>query len=248
MLKGKKVLLTGATGGIGKVICELFLKNNAEIFITNVNEESLINCKKELIALYPKSKINYSTCDLSKKEAIIELVKNANDTMKGIDVLIGNAGITMDALTLKMSNEQWQKVIDVNLSANFILCRECVKIMMKQRFGRIINISSVVGLTGNIGQANYSASKAGLIAMTKCFALEYASRGITANCIAPGFIETPMTNMLSEAAKNMLIEKIPMKKIGKPYDVAQACLFLASDMANYITGETISVNGGISMN
>lgn len=248
MLKDKKVLITGATGGIGKAICELFLKNGAEIFATNVNEQSLIEIKKEFLEIFPNAKINYAICDLLKRESISELVKQANNTMNGIDIFVGNAGITIDTLSLKMSDEQWQKVIDVNLTANFILSRECAKIMMKQRFGRIINISSVVGLTGNIGQANYSASKAGLIAMTKCFALEYASRGITANCIAPGFIETPMTNMLSEAAKNMLIEKIPMKKIGKPYDVAQACLFLASDMANYITGETISVNGGISMN
>ena len=248
MLKGKKVLITGATGGIGRAICELFLKNGAELFITNVTEDSLISYKKELLSLFPNSKIGYLTCNLSDRKSISCLVENALKTMNGIDVLIGNAGITMDMLAIKMTNDQWQNVIDINLTANFILSRECIKIMMRQKFGRIINISSVVGITGNIGQANYSASKAGLIAMTKCFAMEYASKGITANCIAPGFIETPMTSSMTDLARNALIEKIPMKKIGKPNDVAQACLFLASDMANYITGATISVNGGVAMN
>lgn len=247
MLKNKKVLITGATGGIGKAVCKLFLKNGAEIFATNVNEQSLIEIKNEFLEIFPNSRINYAICDLLKKESISELAKKANDTMNGIDIFIGNAGITIDTLSLKMSDDQWQKVIDVNLTANFILSRECAKIMMKQRFGRIINISSVVGLTGNVGQANYSASKAGLIAMTKCFALEYASRGITANCIAPGFIETPMTKAMTEEARKALIEKIPMKKMGMPDDIAQACLFLASDMGSYVTGSTISVNGGIAM-
>ena len=247
MLKGKKVILTGATGGIGRSICELFLKNNAELFITNVSEQSLINLKDELTKMFPNSKVGYFTCNLSDKNAIVELVDKANKTMNGIDVVIGNAGITMDGLSIRMSDEQWQKVIDINLTANFILSRECAKIMMKQRSGKIINIASVVGITGNVGQANYSASKAGLISMTKCFALEYASRGITANCVAPGFIETPMTQAMTDEAKKVLMDKIPMKKIGQPIDVANACLFLASDMSRYTTGATISVNGGISM-
>ena len=247
MLSGKKVLITGATGGIGRAICELFLKNGAEIFITNITEQSLIEYKQELLNVFPNAKISYAVCNLSNKNDIVELVKNANDAMNGIDVVIGNAGMTLDCLTLRMTDDQWQKVIDVNLSANFILSRECAKIMMKQRFGRIINMASVVGLTGNIGQANYSASKAGLIAMTKCFALEYASRGITANCVAPGFIETPMTQAMTDEAKKALMDKIPMKKIGQPIDVANVCLFLASSMSSYITGETISVNGGVAM-
>ena len=247
MLSGKKVLITGATGGIGRAICELFLKNSAEIFITNITEQSLIEYKQELLNVFPDAKISYAVCNLSNKSDIVELVKNANDAMNGIDVVIGNAGMTLDCLTLRMTDDQWQKVIDVNLSANFILSRECAKIMMKQRFGRIINMASVVGLTGNVGQANYSASKAGLIAMTKCFALEYASRGITANCVAPGFIETPMTQAMTDEAKKALMDKIPMKKIGQPIDVANVCLFLASSMSGYITGETISVNGGVAM-
>lgn len=247
LLKDKKVLITGATGGIGRAICELFLKNGAELFITNVQEQSLSEYRQELLTMFPTARINYYTCDLSDKVAIPQLVEEANKTMGGIDVLIGNAGITIDTLTLRMSDEQWQKVLDINLSANFILSRECVKIMSKQHHGRIINIASIIGFAGNIGQANYAASKAGLVAMTKTFALEYASRGITANCIAPGFIETPMTQAMTEQARQQLSERIPMKKIGQPINVANACLFLASNMSDYITGTTIHVNGGMLM-
>ena len=247
LLKDKKVLITGATGGIGRAICELFLKNGAELFITNVQEQSLSEYRQELLTIFPTARINYYTCDLSDKVAIPQLVEEANKTMGGIDVLIGNAGITIDTLTLRMSDEQWQKVLDINLSANFILSRECVKIMSKQHHGRIINITSIIGFAGNIGQANYAASKAGLVAMTKTFALEYASRGITANCIAPGFIETPMTQAMTEQARQQLSERIPMKKIGQPINVANACLFLASNMSDYITGTTIHVNGGMLM-
>ena len=247
MLKGKKVLLTGATGGIGRAICELFIKNNAELFITDMLDSSLEKLTVELKEIKSDAKIAYCTCDLSNEDDIINLVKTANEQMNGIDVVIGNAGMNIDTLTLKMSSEQWQKVINVNLTANFILSRECVKLMLKKRYGRIINMASVVGLTGNIGQANYSASKGGLISMTKCFAQEYASRGITANCIAPGFIETPMTLAMSEEARKVIADKIPMKKYGQPIDVANACLFLASDMSGYITGEVLSVNGGLLM-
>ena len=146
-----------------------------------------------------------------------------------------------------MTDEQWQKVIDVNLTANFILSRECIKIMIKKRYGKIVNMASVIGLMGNIGQVNYSASKSGLIAMTKCIAQEYASRNITANCVAPGFIDTPMTQAVSQEAKNIMFEKIPMKKLGSTTDVANAVLFLSSDLSSYITGETLSVNGGMLM-
>ena len=247
LLKDKKVLITGATGGIGRAICELFLQNGAELFITNIQEQSLSEYRQELLTIFPTARINYYTCDLSDKVAIPQLVEEANKTMGGIDILIGNAGITIDTLTLRMSDEQWQKVLDINLSANFILSRECVKIMSKQHHGRIINIASIIGFAGNIGQANYAASKAGLVAMTKTFALEYASRGITANCIAPGFIETPMTQAMTEQARQQLSERIPMKKIGQPINVANACLFLASNMSDYITGTTIHVNGGALM-
>ena len=247
MLTGKNVLITGATGGIGKAICKLFVKNNANLFITNVSEEPLIEFTKELTQLNRNINIFYKSCNLSNKEDIVNLVQEAQKKLTSIDVLIGNAGINIDTLTLRMSDEQWQNVIDVNLTANFILSRECAKIMMKKKFGRIINMASIIGITGNVGQANYSASKGGLIAMTKCFAQEYASRGITANCIAPGFIETPMTQKMSEEARKTLIDKIPMKKYGLPEDVANACLFFASNMSSYITGEVLSVNGGMLM-
>ena len=247
LLENKKCLITGATGGIGRAVCDTFLKNGAELFITNITQQSLIDYKEELLQKYPNAKINYKTCNLTDKESIYELVKTANETMDGIDVLVGNAGMNMDNLTIKMTDEQWQKVIDVNLTANFILSRECIKIMIKKRYGKIVNMASVVGLTGNIGQVNYSASKSGLIAMTKCIAQEYASRNITANCIAPGFIDTPMTQAMSQEAKDIIFEKIPMKKLGSTTDVANAVLFLSSDLSSYITGETLSVNGGMLM-
>ena len=247
MLSGKNVIITGASGGIGSAICELLVKNGANLYITDRSEERLEQLKQELLKVNSNVKIFYSTCDLSDKGAIVNLVEAANKEMSGIDILVGNAGITADGLSIRMTDEQWQSVIDVNLTANFVLSRECAKIMMKRKFGRIINIASIVGLIGNAGQANYSASKAGLMAMTKTFAQEFATRGITANCIAPGFIETRMTQMLSEDVRKALIDKIPMRKYGEPIDIANAVLFLASDMGKYITGETISVNGGMLM-
>ena len=247
MLKQKNVLITGATGGIGRAICELFVKNGANLFITNITEEPLIKLVDELKKINKNGKISYKVCNLSDKQEICELVNTANEELGGIDVVIGNAGITMDGLTIRMTEEQWQKVIDINLTANFILSRESAKIMMKKRYGRVINMASVVGIIGNVGQANYSASKGGLISMTKSFAQEFAGRGITFNCIAPGFIETPMTQAMTEEAKKITLEKIPMKKYGKPEDVANACLFLASDMAGYITGNVIKVDGGMVM-
>ena len=247
LLENKKCLITGATGGIGKAICNTLLENGAELFITNITEQSLIDYKSELLKKYPNAKINYSTCNLANKDEVCKLVQKANNTMNGIDILVGNAGITMDSLSMRMTDEQWQKVIDINLTANFILSRECCKIMMKQRYGKIVNMASVVGLSGNVGQANYCASKGGLIAMTKAFAQEYASRNININCIAPGFITTPMTQAMTEEAKNKMLDKIPMKKMGEPQDVANAVLFLVSDLSSYITGETLSVNGGMLM-
>ena len=247
LLDSRNVLITGATGDIGGTICEVFLRNGASLFLTGTNNTSLDNLKQHLLSKFKNAKIEYSSCDLSNIDDIPELVRQAREKIGDIDILICNAGVVSDALAVRMSNEQWQKVIDVNLTANFVLARECVKMMIKKQFGRIINISSVVGMTGNIGQANYSASKAGLIAMTKCFAIEYASKGITANCVAPGFIDTNMTKKLSNDKKEEFLLKIPIGYFGKPEDVANACLFLASNMADYITGETISVNGGMLM-
>ena len=247
LLNSKNVLITGATGDIGGAICEVFLRNGASLFLTGTDNTSLDKLKNNLSSKFQNSKIEYSSCDLLNIESIATLVKQAKEKIGDIDILICNAGIVDDALAVRMSNEQWQKVIDVNLTANFVLARECVKMMIKKQFGRIINISSIVGMTGNIGQANYSASKAGLVAMTKCFAIEYASKGITANCVAPGFIETKMTKKLSNDKREEFLSKIPIGSFGKPEDVANACLFLASNMANYITGDTLSVNGGMLM-
>ena len=249
MLTGKKCLITGATGGIGTAICQVFAKNNAELFITGTKLEALQNAAEKIVSVNNNNnkepKVNYYKCDLGNKAEILELVKQANIVMGGIDVLVCNAGIADDSLMIRMKDEQWQKVLDINLTANFLLMRECLKIMIKQKGGKIINISSMVGLTGNVGQANYSASKAGLIALTKTIALEYATKGITANCIAPGFIDTVMTKKLSDEVKQNIIKNIPLKSYGKPVDVANVALFLASPLSNYITGETINVNGGL---
>lgn len=250
MLTGKKCLITGATGDIGVAICRVFIQNNAELFITGTNTERLQRVVDEIIVSSAKNrdkmpKINYLKCNLNNKDEILKLIENANETMNGIDVLVCNAGITNDCLIVKMKDEQWQKVLDINLTANFFLIRECLKIMMKQKGGKIVNIASMVGLTGNVGQANYSASKAGLIALTKTIALEYASKGITANCIAPGFIETKMTNKMTDEKRNEVLNKIPLKVYGRPVDIANTALFLASSLSNYITGETVNVNGGL---
>ena len=251
MLTGKKCLITGATGGIGGAICQVFATNNAELFMTGTKLEALQQATENIVSSIRYNnnnqwqKVNYYKCDLSNKVEIMELVKQANAVMGGIDVLVCNAGITDDSLMIKMKDEQWQNVLDINLTANFLLIRECLKIMITQKGGKIINISSMVGLTGNVGQANYSASKAGLIALTKTIALEYASKGITANCIAPGFIDTAMTKKLSNDMKQNIIKNIPLKSYGKPIDVANTALFLASYLSNYITGETINVNGGL---
>lgn len=248
LLKGKKALITGATGGIGKAICETFVKNGAELFITGSREEALKELADELKSQVEGAVVKFKAFSLGELKTAEELVKTANEELDGIDILVGNAGLNLDTLAIRMDNEKWQKVIDVNLSTNFVLSRECVKIMMKRRWGRIINMASIIGLIGNIGQANYSASKAGIIAMTKCIAQECASRGITANCIAPGFIDTPMTQKMPEEAKKMMISRIPLGRYGTPQDIANTALFLASDLSSYITGETISVNGGMLMN
>lgn len=251
MLSNSKVLITGACGGIGSCICELFVENNATLFLTGQDDNKLKQFSQKLASskrMDSKScNVFYKKCNLNNENDILDLVASANASMGGIDVFIGNAGITDDCLAVKMTKEQWQDVLDVNLTANFLLCREILKIMIKQKHGKIVNISSVVAHTGNKGQVNYSASKAGLIAMTKNMALEYASRGITANCISPGFIDTKMTNTISDDVQKELLKKIPLNRYGKPEDVAQVALFLASSMSNYITGETINVNGGMYM-
>ena len=241
-LSQKIALVTGATGGIGFAIAKKLHALGAEIVATGRKEEALLKLKKEL-----ETRINIIPCDLSDKQDAEKLIDTVENITGKIDILVNNAGLTKDALFIRMKDEDWQKVLDVNLSAAFFLSKATVRGMMKRREGRIINISSIVGAIGNVGQANYAASKAGLIAMSKCLAQEVATRNITVNCVAPGFIETPMTDAIPLEARNSLIAKIPMDRLGTPDDVANTVAFLATDEASYITGQVIHVNGGMVM-
>ena len=242
--KGKTVLITGATGGIGRGICKLFQRQGAELAIVGRDEAKLEDFRKNEL---PDGVVKIYAVDLSDENNIASLVAKVEADCGKIDVLINNAGITKDNLSLKISSESWHKVLDTNLTSSFLLSKAVLPGMLKHRFGRIINMTSIVGVIGNAGQSNYAASKAGLIGMSKSMALEVASRGITINCLAPGFIKTPMTDVLPEKAKEHLLETIPMAKMGTPEDVANAAVFLASDEAGYITGQTIHVNGGMAM-
>ena len=239
---GQKVLITGATGGIGQKTAELFAKQGAIVGLCGRNRQKL-----DQLASAIGGKTFSFVCDLENSEEVEKLFEMADKEMEGIDILVCNAGITKDTLSIRMSTEDFEKVIDVNLKASFILNREAIKKMIKRRYGRIVNISSVVGVMGNAGQANYVASKAGLIGMSKTLAMETASRGITVNCVAPGFIETAMTDVLTEEQKNKIIGGICMCRMGKPEDIANAILFLSSKEASYITGQTLHVNGGLLM-
>ncbi len=241
-LSGKTALVTGATGGIGGQIAKVLAANGAEVIITGRNETALNELAK---ALGAKAKV--IACDLSKQSEVESLIAKAEEKAGKVDILINNAGLTKDTLMMRMKTEDWDEVLNVNLKAAFILSKDAVRSMIKRRFGRIISISSIVGVMGNAGQANYAASKAGLIAMSKSLALEVASRGITVNCIAPGFIATKMTDAIPEAARDALIAKIPAVRLGEPSDIAAAALFLSSDEASYITGQTLHVNGGMAM-
>ena len=237
----KKILVTGATGGIGDSIVKKFLSLDAIVLGTGTNSEKLEALKKN----YPK--IETAQFDISKHEKIDEFIENVFSKLGGLDILINNAGITKDNLSLRMKNEEWQKIIDINLSSTFYLCKSAIKKMLKNKYGRIVNITSIVGHTGNIGQSNYSASKAGVVAMSKSLAIEYAKKNITINCVSPGFIETKMTDKISEDMKSILISRVPMNKLGTGLDVSNTVAFLSSDAASYITGETIHVNGGMYM-
>lgn len=239
---GKTALVTGATGGIGRQIAKKLHAQGATLALTDMNMDTLNAFKAELgerVFVYP--------ANLTDAESLKNLVKQAEADMGKIDILVNNAGITKDGLSMRMTDEQWQQVLDINLTAGFRLARAVTPGMMKRRFGRIIGMASVVGVMGNAGQANYSASKGALIAMSKCMGQELASRGITVNCVAPGFIKTPMTDVLPEDAKAALLKKIPMARLGSAEDIANAVVFLASDEAAYITGQTIHVNGGMVM-
>ena len=242
-LEGKKALITGASGGIGKEIANVLIEHNAEVCISGRNLDEL-NALKELLG----EKCHVVTCDLSKKDEIIELIKKTDKVLGHIDILINNAGITKDNIFLRMSESEWEDVLNVNLNSTFSILKLITKGMIKRRYGRIINISSVVGVTGGAGQANYSASKAGLIGLTKSLSQAVATRNITVNCIAPGFIETPMTEQLDDKRKDAILNSIPMNRIGTPEDLSSAIIFLASQESSYITGQTIHINGGLYMN
>lgn len=239
---GKTVLLTGATGGIGRKIAEKFHKQGATLALTDMNQGRLEELKSQL-----GERVFIYTANLTDSDSLNQLAKQAQADMGKIDILINNAGITKDGLSMRMTDDQWQAVLDINLTAGFKLSRAVMPSMMKNRYGRIISMASVVGVMGNVGQANYAASKGGLISMTKCLARELASRGITANCIAPGFIQTPMTDVLSDEVKKELLRNVPMGRLGTAEDIANAVLFLASEEASYITGQTLNINGGMIM-
>ncbi len=241
-LDEKVALITGAAGGIGRKIAHTLYEQGAYLALTDRNEEGLKALKAEL-----GDHVEYFVANLGDTEAIKTLVNDVEEKFGKIDILVNNAGLTRDNLFIRMSDEEWQLVMDVNLSAGFKLARAVVRGMMKRRYGRIIGMASVVGVMGNAGQANYSASKAGMIAMNKCLAQEVGSRGVTVNSIAPGFIRTPMTDVLTDDVKAALLAKIPEGKLGEAQDIANVVAFLASDEAQYITGQTIHVNGGMAM-
>jgi len=242
-LEGKKALITGASGGIGKEIAKVLIEHNAEVCISGRNLEELNALKKSL-----GEKCYAVACDLSKKDEITELIRKTDEFLGHIDILINNAGITKDNIFLRMSEKEWEDVLNVNLNSTFSILKLITKGMVKRKYGRIINISSVVGVTGGAGQVNYSASKAGLIGLTKSLSQEIATRNITVNCIAPGFIETPMTEKLDDKRKDAILNSIPMNRIGTPKDLSSAIIFLASQESSYITGQTIHINGGLYMN
>ena len=239
--KNKKILVTGATGGIGREIVKKFISLEGSILATGTNQERLDLLKKD----FPN--INVLKFDISDHAKIEEFIDNASSQLSGLDILINNAGTNIDNLSLRMKYEEWKKVIDINLNSTFLLSKFAIKKMLKNKYGRIVNITSIVGHTGNLGQANYSASKSGIIGMTKSLAIEYAKKNITLNCVSPGFIQSRMTDNINESVKTLLTSRIPMSRLGNGEDVANSVAFLSSDQASYITGETIHVNGGMYM-
>ena len=240
-LKNKKILITGATGGIGNCLVKKFNELGSTIIATGTNDEKLNNLKKNF------SSINVEKFKLDQHDKIENFIDQINEKLGGLDILVNNAGITLDNLSIRLSEENWKKVLDVNLTSTFLMCKYAIKKMLKKKYGRIINITSIVGHTGNLGQANYSASKAGIVAFSKSLAIEYAKKNININCVSPGFIKTEMTDKIDEEFKKILISKIPSGDLGTGEDVSNCVAFLASDMANYINGETIHVNGGMYM-
>ena len=239
--KNKKILITGATGGIGNELVKKFDGLEGSVMGTGTNPEKLDLIKKK----YPGIKV--LKFDIADHAKIEDFVENVCLHLGGLDILINNAGINVDNLSLRMKDEEWKRVIDVNLNSTFLLCKHSIKKMLKNKFGRIVNITSIVGHTGNPGQVNYSATKAGIIGMSKSLALEYAKKNITVNCVSPGFIATNMTMNIAEKAKLFLTSRIPMGRLGTGEDVSNCVVFLSSESASYITGETLHVNGGMYM-
>ena len=241
-LKNKTALVTGASGAIGGSIAKKLSSLGANVIITGTNKKKIDDLKKEI-----GQNCLSLIANLSKDKEIDDLYEQSIKKFKSIDILINNAGINKDTLSIRMTKEQWDEVININLSASFKLSQLAIKSMIKQKWGRIIGISSIIGLGGNVGQANYAASKAGMIGLHKSLALEFASRGITVNCIAPGFIESPMTAALSNEQKETMLKKIPIGNIGKPEDIANCVAFLTDEKASFITGSTVNINGGMLM-
>ncbi|MGE5503520.1 MAG: 3-oxoacyl-[acyl-carrier-protein] reductase [Actinomycetota bacterium] len=241
-LTGKTALVTGASGGIGNAIAKLLHAQGATVAIHGTRRGALDELAAEL-----KDRVHVLTANLGEAEQVEQLAKDAEAALGGLDILVNNAGITRDTLVLRMKDDDWQSVMDVNLTAAFRLSRAAVKGMMKKRWGRIVNITSVVGVTGNPGQVNYCATKAGMIGMSKALAAEVASRGITVNCVAPGFITSAMTDALNDEQKGRILGGIPAGRMGSPEEIAASVLFLASNEAAYVTGQTMHVNGGMAM-
>ena len=241
-LKNKNIIVTGASGGIGNSIVKRLYQSDANILASGTRIEKLEELKKNF------EKIKILKFDISQSDKVEEFIENATNELGGsLDGIINNAGITQDNLAIRMSLEEWQKVININLTSTFLMSKFAIKKMLKNKSGKIVNITSVVGHTGNVGQANYTASKAGIIAMSKSLAIEYAKKNINVNCISPGFIKTAMTDKIDDKFKDVIIAKIPSARLGDPDDIANAVLFLSSNQSSYINGETIHVNGGMYM-
>ena len=242
-LKGKSALVTGASGGIGSAVARALHHQGAELIINGTRSSELEKLAAEL-----GNRVHVLQGDLAETTSISHLAEEAEKISdNGIDILVNNAGITRDNLAIRMSLEEWQKVIDINLTSTFLMSKFAIKKMLKNKSGKIVNITSVVGHTGNLGQSNYTASKAAIVAMSKSLAIEYAKKNININCISPGFIETAMTDKIDEKFKEVIISKIPSARLGQPEDIANAVLFLASNQSDYINGETLHVNGGMYM-
>lgn len=241
-LTGKRALVTGATGGIGEAVAKALHARGASVAISGTRAEKLDALAAEL-----KERVHAAPCNLSDLEAVDALPKQASEAMGGLDIVVSNAGVTRDNLMMMLKPDMWDDVLKINLTAYFRLTKASLRGMTKQRFGRIIGVTSVVGVTGNAGQANYAASKAGMIGMSKSLAQEVASRNVTVNCIAPGFIETAMTDALNDQQREAILGKIPAGAMGSPEDIAAAAVYLASEEARYVTGQTLHVNGGMAM-